>query len=128
MLGRLDGRPAATDPDVGLAVISTATDLAHRLPVLHDISSGGLGVALAEISMASEIGLSIDDVGWSELWSEGPHRLLALCEPGSMPNLDVPAALIGTMGGTTLDFGPHGATELATATRVWRQAIPRRMS
>ena len=128
VLDRLDGRPAATDPDLGLAVIAAATELAHRLPVLHDISSGGLGVALAEIAMTSEIGLSIGEVVWSELWSEGPHRLVAFCEPGSMPNLDVPAARIGTVGGTSLDFGNHGSVELATATRVWRDAIPRRMS
>ncbi len=128
VLGRLDGRPAPTDPELGPAVIATATGLAHLLPVLHDISSGGLGVALAEIAIASGIGLAIDDIGWSELWSEGPHRFLAVAEPGTLPPLEVPAKRIGLMGGASLDFGRHGAVDLTTATREWRAAIPRRMS
>jgi hypothetical protein len=45
-----------------------------------------------------------------------------------MPSLDVAATRIGTMGGTSLEFGRHGAVELATAIRAWREAIPRRMS
>jgi phosphoribosylformylglycinamidine synthase len=116
VLDRLDGRPAATEPSVGREVIAAASELAHRLPVLHDISSGGLGVALAEIAMMSGGGLSIGDVGWSELWSEGPHRFLALCQPRAMPDLEVPTTRIGTIGGTALDFGDHGAVDLAAAT------------
>jgi phosphoribosylformylglycinamidine synthase len=126
--GRLDGRPAATNPGVGRAVIAAAAELAHHLPVLHDISTGGIAVALAEIAITSGIGLSIGTIGWSELWSEGPHRFLALCEPGSMTTLEVPTVRIGTMGGTSLDFGEHGSVALATAAGAWRAAIPRRMA
>ncbi|MCP3975122.1 MAG: phosphoribosylformylglycinamidine synthase subunit PurL [bacterium] len=128
ILGRLDGRPAPADPELGPQVIATATELAHSLPVLHDLSAGGLGVALAEIAIAGGLGCTVRDVGWSELWSEGPHRFLALCEPGAMPEVEVPAVRIGEMGGDQLDFGEHGSVPLADAARVWRDALPRRMA
>ncbi len=127
VLGQLAGRPVAADDTVGPQVIAAATQLADGLPVLHDVSAGGLGVALAEIAIASAIGLTVEGIGWSELWSEGPHRFLALCKPGDMPDLDVPAVRIGEVGADQLDFGPHGSVALADAAQVWRDAIPRRM-
>ena len=128
LLGRLDGRPAPSDPEVGPQVVAAATGLAQQLAVLHDISSGGLGVALAEIAIASGIGFSLDPIGWSELWSEGPHRFLALCKPDSMPELGVPHVKIGLTGGDSLNFAEHGAVTLDRAKEVWLEALPRRMS
>ncbi len=125
--GRLDGRPADIDPELGPRVIRTATELAHTVPVLHDVSAGGLAVALAEIAIKSGIGFTTPELDWSELWSEAPHRFVALFEPGNSPNLAVPATQIGTMGGDTLDFGEHGSLGLVAATETWRNALPRRM-
>jgi len=125
---RLDGRPAEVDFELAPRVIRTATELAHSVAVLHDISSGGIAVAIAEIAIASDLGFTMADVDWSELWSEAPHRFIALFEPGSPPNLGVPAIQIGKMGGATLDFGRHGAVDLAEASTTWKNALRRRMA
>ncbi len=124
---RLDGRPAAIDPIVGPEVIVTATRLAHRLPVMHDVSAGGLAVALAEIALASGVGFIVAGLGWDELWDESPHRFVALCAPEALPPLNVPATRLGVMGGDTLYFGEHGSVGLAVALETWRNALPRRL-
>ena len=126
--GRLDGRPADIDSAVGPPTIVAATQLAQSLPVLHDISIGGLGITLAEIAIQSDCGFTIDELDWSQLWSEAPHRFVAVCEPGAMPELAVPAKHIGTMGGTRLEFKGHGSASLNEATQTWREALPRRMA
>ncbi len=50
----LTGRPTSPDPDAAKQVVALAAELAHRVPVLHDISDGGLAVAIAEVCIASQ--------------------------------------------------------------------------
>ncbi len=126
--GRLDGRPADIDTDLGPRVIAAATELAGSVPVLHDVSVGGVAVALAEIAIRSECGFTVGNVDWSQLWSEAPHRLVAVCPRDGLPELDVPARRIGTMGGATLNFLEHGQIAVEDATSIWREALPRRMA
>ena len=126
--GRVDGRPADIDEVVGPEVVAAVSALAHDVPVLHDIGSGGLAVAAAEIAIRSGVGVTLDGaVTWDELWTEAPHRALAAVPAGKMPSCDVPTARIGRFGGDAIVLGDHGTVDLAMAAETWRAGIPRRM-
>jgi phosphoribosylformylglycinamidine synthase len=123
----LIGLPTRPDPEAARQVIDLAANLAHVIPVLHDVSDGGLAVAVAEVCIASGVGatLTVDDSGL--LFCEDPHRVIAVCEPGT---IDLPAEmgrLLGRMGGTdlTMNLAP---ISLTTLIETHRNAIPRRMA
>jgi phosphoribosylformylglycinamidine synthase len=125
--GELGGRPTAPDPAVAKLVITIAAELAHRVPVLHDVSDGGRAVAVAEICIASGVGAALTDNELGALFSEDPHRFIAVFEPGSV---DLPPDMsrkLGTIGGSTLTLGSSIPIELANMTDIHREAIPRRM-
>ena len=129
VLDHYGGRPTDVDHELGPRVIAAAVDLAQAgAPVLHDVSSGGIAVAVAEICIASGVGAKLDDGDWQSWLSEAPHRFLAVLPAGELPEVgDVPAREIGTLGGTEISFGRYGSAPLDIATRAWRDAIPRRM-
>ena len=127
VLGTLTGRPTAPDPEVARQVIGLVRELAHTVPVLHDVSDGGLAVAIAEICIASEVGATIELGDPSLLFSEDPHRVVAVFEHGAVePPGDI-ARRIGTVGGAALTLG-DATIDIATATDAYREAIPRRMT
>jgi len=116
----LQGRPTAPDPDAAKWVIEMALDLAHRVPVLHDISDGGAAVAIAEICIESGVGASVD---LERPFSEDPHRFIAVFDP---KQVDLPADMarrVGIMGGDSIVIG-QSAISLADAELAWRTAIP----
>jgi len=104
-------------------VIDLAADLAHLVPVLHDISDGGLAVAVAEICIASGVGARISDPGQTAMFSEDPHRFVVMMESGTT---ELPADLarrVGAIVGGSLSFGSAGL-DLSVITRAWREALP----
>jgi phosphoribosylformylglycinamidine synthase len=125
--GELRGRPVEVDGDTARHVVGAAATLAFTTPVLHDISNGGLAVALAEIAMASDVGFTIEDIPGPELFDETPLRFVAVTH-GDRLDTDEPCRRIGTMGGELLDFGESGSVGLADARDIWSNALPRRMS
>ena len=119
----LGGRPTAPNPETARRVVDLAADLAHLVPVLHDISDGGLAVALAEICIASGLGAQVTKAEPAAMFSEDPHRFVVAMPGGTT---DLPADLatrVGTMGGNSLSFG-SGSLDLSMITRVWREALP----
>ena len=124
--GNLGGRPSDVDGDRARHAVSAAATLAYSTPVLHDISTGGLAVALAEIAIASGVGFTVDAGSIADLFDETPLRFVAI---GHGDDLDTMESYrrIGTMGGSTLDFGDAGTLALGEATSIWRDALPRRM-
>ena len=124
--GHLGGRPVDVDGDMARRIIAAAATLAFEVPVLHDVSLGGTAVALAEISFASDVGLTIDGMTGPELFDETPLRFIAVA-PGDDIDIQVPHRRIGTVGGDHLDFGGAGSIRLDRAREIWRQALPRRM-
>lgn len=124
--GNLGGRPADADPDQARASISSAVDLATDTPVLHDISVGGLAVALAEIAISSGTGFHVEDVTGPDLFDETPLRFVAIAH-GSELGCEAEHRRIGSMGGDVLDFGDSGAIGLTEASTIWRNALPSRM-
>ena len=124
----LTGRPTAPDPVVAKRVIATAAELAYSVPVLHDISDGGLAVAVAEVCIAAGVGAAIVDMDTDLLFSEDPHRFIAVFAPGPVDLPNRIARRVGTMGGQTLILGRSKPIALDHLTDTHRNAIPRRMT
>ncbi|MEX2252183.1 MAG: phosphoribosylformylglycinamidine synthase subunit PurL [Acidimicrobiia bacterium] len=124
--GQLGGRPSAAQPETAKQVIEMAVSLAQQVPVLHDVSSGGLAVAVAEICIASEVGAEVWLDADARLFSEDPHRFILMMEPETV---SLPANLarrIGSVGGDSLSIAGE-AVDLGLLTTTYRDAIPRRM-
>jgi phosphoribosylformylglycinamidine synthase len=122
--GELGGLPTPPNHEIGAEMVELANRLAHEAPVLHDISDGGLAVALTEICIASGVGASVET---DHPFSEDPHRLLVVAPEGL---LHLPAGMsrrIGSVGGDTVEI--NGArVSMRTADDRWRHAIHRALS
>ena len=124
--GRLRGRPTPADSEAANEVIDLATALAHRVPVLHDVSSGGVAVAVAEICIASGLGADLIVEKDARLFSEDPHRFLVVMESGAV---DLPPQLarrLGSIGGAIFSIAGE-SVDLEALISTYRDAIPRRM-
>src|SRR5438132_10522730 len=113
---------------------------------LHDISKGGLAVALAEMSVQGRKGVTVDvDKVPNEtsrmdnlLFSESRSRFVLETKPknsarivNSFKRLGIPAAKVGTVTDNGIEFRSKGqaiiTTPIAEASRAWSEAIPRAM-
>jgi len=118
----IDGREEGPPPPVDLANEKRNGDFvrslieARRADTVHDVSDGGLLVAIAEMAMASGIGaqLSMPDDGIAALFGEDQARyVLTVGEKRAAAILSdakragVPARIIGTTGGADLVL-PNG--------------------
>jgi phosphoribosylformylglycinamidine synthase subunit PurL len=105
LYSKLAGRPAALDLAVEAELIRALHDLAPRCSLIHDVAEGGLAVCLAEAAIASRIGAEIDLPGDPlVLFGEGGGQAVVACAPAAISDLEVPARVIGSVGGATL-FG-----------------------
>jgi phosphoribosylformylglycinamidine (FGAM) synthase-like enzyme len=85
----------------------------HEPPLLsavHDVSSGGLALALAEMAVAAGIGCSVAVDDGAELFTEVPSRFVVtttmpddLCDRAA--SLGIPAAVVGRAGGDRFSLG-----------------------
>lgn len=77
---------------------------------VHDVSSGGLGLALAEMAVRSSVGFWVEGLdGPSALLSEAPSRVVVCVAPDRMGEVvaaaaeaAVPCAEVGDAGGDRL--------------------------
>jgi phosphoribosylformylglycinamidine synthase II len=137
--GHVGGRPSAPDPTMAKAAIEMAQRLvSEELAVtLHDVSDGGLAVTIAEICIASGVGATVGFGDWRGLFSEDPHRFVAVIPSdradrvGTVADaVGIPAQRIGILGGDEISFssgGARAAVDLEVAAQVYHDAIPRRM-
>jgi phosphoribosylformylglycinamidine synthase len=117
-----------------------------RVESAHDISKGGLAVALAEMSVQGSKGATVDiDKVPNKtsridnlLFSESRSRFVLETKTkdttrivNSFKRLGIPAAKIGTVTGDGIEFLSKGQAiitiPLAEASRAWSEAIPRAM-
>jgi phosphoribosylformylglycinamidine synthase len=115
LCGRLEGAP----PPVDLSAERRNGDfvrslvLARRVLAAHDLSDGGLAVALAEMAMAGGIGATVDSLppgpAHAVLFGEDQGRYLIVAEPAAAPKIlveagaaGVPALILGATGGDAL--------------------------
>ena len=127
--GHLGGRPPAPDLDAErrLAALLAAAGAGGLLAAAHDLSDGGLAVALAESCLRGQVGCVVRLPGdpFTALFSESAGRVIVAVRPGAEAAFEalraghgVPGATIGTVGGDRLvvegSFG-IGLDELTTA-------------
>ena len=124
-LYELHGREEGAPPPVDLAVEKRHGDfvreavIAGRLTAAHDLSDGGLLVALAEMAMAGKKGARIllpdlDVPLHAFLFGEDQARYVVTASAAEAGRLivdaamaGVPATAIGAVGGDALVIGPH---------------------
>ncbi len=131
--GHCGGHPPAVDlaAERSLAAVLAAAAARHLLAAAHDLSDGGLAVALAECCLAGGRGCRVSLPGeeFMFLFSESSARAVVAVVPGSEADFSalcsqhgVPDLTLGTVGGDNLDVqGCFGVplAELAAA----RQAV-----
>jgi phosphoribosylformylglycinamidine synthase len=133
-----------TLPVFDAAAHSRAVDLVRSLVVsgvlagVHDVSTGGLAVALAEMAVRSGVGVDVAGVpDTSHLFAELPSRAVlavaadqldaVLAQAGSA---GVPAVVLGRAGGdrVRITTGQDGSAlidlDLAEITTAWRDRLP----
>ncbi|MCY3635160.1 MAG: phosphoribosylformylglycinamidine synthase subunit PurL [bacterium] len=106
--------------------------VAHdRLSAVHDVSSGGLGVALAEMAAVSGIGFRGARIhNHAELFGEAPSRVVAAVDPELLPEVEAAAAATGvTVARIGLAAGDRFAIkglldlDVSAVTDRWRSAM-----
>jgi phosphoribosylformylglycinamidine synthase len=112
-----------------LAEVLTTAGAAGPLAAAHDLSEGGLAIALAECCMAGGLGCQVTIHGdaFSQLFSESAARAVVAVRPESQQAFadlcaanGVPAEFLGTVGGDSLVVTSHfdiPVDELAAAHR-----------
>ena len=99
---------------------------------VHDVSDGGLGVALAEMACGSGVGFVVTGVSdHGALFGEGPSRVLVSVPAGALGGVlrsaadaGIAAQVLGTAGGDRLVVGGLLDVALADATAAWKGALP----
>ncbi len=119
--GTLGGRPTPPSPETAARVVTLAAELAHRAAVLHDISDGGLAVALAEICIVSGVGAVVEAV---HPFSEDPHRFLVIAEPGTIELPTDISRRIGTIGGKEVSINGD-VVAFDRCADAWHHALQR---
>jgi len=132
------GRKGGALPVLDRAGHTSLCDVVRRLVNggalggVHDVSVGGVAVALAEMAVRSGVGCSVHGVhGPAELFTEAPSRVLASVAPDRLGevrdaarNAGVALALLGTAGGDRLAIDGLVDLGLDEASDVWRDRLP----
>ena len=133
------GREEGAPPPVDLAVEKRHGEFVRKLiadgrvSAVHDLSDGGLAVALAEMAMASGFGATLDapqGIAPHAFWfGEDQARYLVTVKPENLAALvevaqvaGVAVARIGTVGGKSLALGddtPVTVANLSTRFESW---------
>lgn len=143
-LREICGREEGAPPPVDLAVERRNGDFVRAIirsgkaQTVHDLSDGGLAVALAEMAMAGGLGVTVEALpaglpSHAALFGEDQGRyLMALSEVEALAvrqdaaAAGVPTIRIGTVGGTALRLPGERAisiAELVTAHERWFPAF-----
>ncbi len=104
---------------------------------VHDVSDGGLAVCLAELCIASDLGVELVDVAdASTLFSEAGGRVVVCADDdGAAAGITRRAVaagiahqVLGTVGGDLLAVEGLLSAPVADLASVWRNALPRLMA
>jgi phosphoribosylformylglycinamidine synthase II len=132
--GHIGGELPAVDYERHAALLSLVRSLVSdgMLAGVHDVSEGGMGVALAEMAFAGNVGFRVTGVdGHAQLFSEAPSRVVVCVIPDQVPEVlgraataGVPAAVLGESGGDRLIVEDLLDVPLADARNRWQSAVP----
>jgi phosphoribosylformylglycinamidine synthase len=127
--GHLGGRPPAVDLDAERALAAVLVAGRGLLDAAHDLSDGGLAVALAECCLAGGQGATVElpPDPFAVLFGESAARAVVAVRPGAEAEFaalcqqhGVPATVLGQTGGASLEVTGSftiGLDELAAAHR-----------
>ena len=135
----LGGRPPQLDlaAEKKLHELLATAARRHLLRSAHDLSGGGLAIALVESAVAGrrgfDLGLSGTE-GHRALFSESPSRAVVSIAPPDVDELmslagelGVPAQVIGSVGGKTLELSGF-AIGLDEVVDLYENALPKHLS
>jgi phosphoribosylformylglycinamidine synthase len=134
--GETTGRPPALELDEELRVQNLVRDLVAEghIRTAHDVSLGGLAVALAEMAIQSGIGFTLDldvserrDIFWfgersASILIAAPADQLAVLQLRAEAS-GVPATILGTVTSDALNFARHDSLDLSTARKRYESAL-----
>ncbi|MEI7760023.1 MAG: phosphoribosylformylglycinamidine synthase subunit PurL [Thermoleophilia bacterium] len=81
--GKVSGSPPALDLTAEAALVRFVVDVAPRCTLAHDVSDGGLAVALAEAALYSDLGAQLDlPSDPVSLFGEGPGQVILAVPAG----------------------------------------------
>ncbi len=134
--GHRGGRLPALDLELHGRLLALVAGLVNEpVPLIdgiHDVSEGGLGVALAEMAVRSGVGFRVTGIAdHVALFGEGPSRVV-LCVPTAAlaevqartEAAEVGWTLLGRAGGDRLVVEGLLDVPVATAVAAWRDALP----
>ena len=134
--GHRGGRLPALDLGLHVRLLAVVAGLVNEpVPLIagiHDVSEGGLGVALAEMAVRSGVGFRVTGIpDHVALFGEGPSRVV-LCVPTAalaevQARIEAAEAgwtLLGRAGGDRLVVEGLLDVPVATAVAAWRDALP----
>jgi phosphoribosylformylglycinamidine synthase II len=143
-LATVAGREEGAPPPVDLAAERRNGEFvaslirAGQVSAVHDVSDGGLAVALAEMAIAGGIGARVETEGrfaHAFFFGEDQGRYVLTCAPGhsgaiveEAKRLGVPLSRIGVTGGETLRLGGAAPLALAALAEAYEGWLPRFMS
>jgi phosphoribosylformylglycinamidine synthase subunit PurL len=108
-----------------------------KVSAVHDLSDGGLAVALAEMAMAGGIGANVEADGPEHafFFGEDQGRYVLTCWPNETEaiaeeakRLAVPLLRLGVTGGETLRLGGAAPVALAALAAAYESWLPAAMS
>ena len=102
--GEVGGRPARLDLEAEAALIEFLRRAAPSCSLVHDVSLGGLAVALAKAALHSGIGAEVSLPADPRAWfGEGGGQAVLACAPEDVDRLGgVPIRRLGVVGGRPL--------------------------
>jgi len=135
--GHRGGHLPALDIDAHAALCGLVRSLVEEALVdgVHDVSDGGLGLALAEMAVRSGTGFVVNlDGGHAGLFSESPSRVVACVPRSHMAKVKqraaaagVAASPLGHAGGDRLVVNGLVDLPLADAVATWTGALPTKL-
>ena len=131
----LGGRPPAVDLEAEqrLAALVVAAAAEGILASAHDVSDGGLAIALAEACMLGGRGCAVTLPGdaFTALFSESSARAVISVTPGREAEFaalaeshGVPAAVLGVAAGDTLTIEDTFQIPVTELTGAWTSSLP----
>ncbi len=132
------GRRGGTLDPLDLGGVTRVADLVRGLVAsdllsgVHDVASGGLGVAVTEMAVRSGVGLDLGGVeGPADLLAERPGRVVVCVAPSSFDHVvaeaessGVDLGAVGPAGGDRIHIPDLIDLSLDDATAAWRDRLP----
>ena len=138
--GKVEGQPTIDlDLEIRTQAVCREAIAAGLVASGHDVSDGGVAVAIAESAIIGGLGAVIDEAPgdrWdAAMFGESQSRILLSVPSGDVSALEavaaasnVPMKVIGTVGGGSLTFGLSISVPLAKADDSWKNGFSRATS